>query len=260
MSIFSKEELQRGIDTRVIGKKVFVFDSIDSTNACAKTLGDADTEEGSVVVADVQTQGRGRHGRNWISEPGVNLLFSVLLRPSLSQESAGLLTFYASAAIARALESTTGASIECKWPNDLLLNGRKCSGILLENSFQQNDLAYSVVGAGINVNQRVFPEEIDGRITSLAREFDGEYDRKQLLQKILSEMDTLYVDVAKGDFNRVLDAWLTRCRMFGQTVTVEQHSEQLSGTAVRLNNDGGLVLETESGLKIIYAGDVTVVG
>jgi BirA family biotin operon repressor/biotin-[acetyl-CoA-carboxylase] ligase len=260
MSIFSKEELQRGLDTRVIGKKVFVFESIDSTNACAKTLGDAGTEEGAVVVADFQTQGRGRHGRAWVADPGTNLLFSTLLRPTLSKETATLLTFYAAVAIARALETTTGASIECKWPNDLLLNGKKCCGILLESSFQQNGIAYSVVGAGINVNQQAFPEEIAERVTSLAREFAGEYDRKQLLQKILGEMDTLYLDAAKGEFRQVLDEWLSRCRMFGQTVTVEQHNEQISGKALRLNEDGGLVLETEKGEKTVYAGDVTVLG
>jgi len=257
--MYSKEELRKGLETRTIGRRFFVFETIDSTNACAKTLGDAGTDEGSVVVADFQTEGRGRHGRSWIAEPGANLLFSVLLRPATREESAGLLTFFAAAAVAKAIESTTGLSVECKWPNDLLLRGKKFCGILLENSFQLRELAYSVVGVGINVNQNSFPDELRANVTSLVHECGSPLDRKELLQRILLEMDTLYVEAAKGDFRRVLDEWLQRCRMFGQSVTVEQHHEQVSGTVVRLNEDGGLVIRTLSGTTTVYAGDVTVV-
>jgi len=257
--MYSKEELQHGLSTRIIGKKIFVFDTIDSTNACAKLLGEAGTEEGCVVTSDFQTSGRGRHGHAWIANPGENLLFSLLLRPALSTESAGLLTLYASAAIARAIEHATGQRIECKWPNDLLLNGKKISGILLENSFQQEALSYSVIGAGINVNQREFPSELGDRATSLARERTTACDRKNLLQAILREMDLLYQDVQKGDFDLVTKEWARRCTMFGRSITVEQHDRTISGIALRLNRDGGLVVETPRGTETVYAGDVSVV-
>jgi BirA family biotin operon repressor/biotin-[acetyl-CoA-carboxylase] ligase len=258
MSMFTKEELQRGLRTRVIGKKVFVFESIDSTNTCAKTLAEADSEAGAVVIADHQTRGVGRHGRAWQSEPGANLLFSCILRPSVPQERAGLLTFYAAVAVARAAESVTGRQLECKWPNDLLLNGKKCCGILLENSFANGRLSYSVVGIGLNVNQPSFPDEMTHRATSLAREAGSEFDRKQLLQRILEELDALYPDASEGRFDRILAEWNDRCTMFGKEIEVENHESKLRGKAVRLNTDGGLVIETAEGRRVVYAGDVTL--
>jgi BirA family biotin operon repressor/biotin-[acetyl-CoA-carboxylase] ligase len=257
--MLSKEELLQGLNTRTIGSKIFVFETIDSTNACAKTLGDAGTEEGTVVVADHQTNGRGRHGRSWIGEPGANLLLSLLLRPVIPKDLVGLLTLYASVAIARAIEKASRCSIECKWPNDLLLNGKKFCGILLENSFQQGELSYSVIGAGINVNQTQFPPELEQRATSLARECNTTFDRKQLLQGTLREMDSLYDDVRLGKLDRVTKEWSQRCTMFGQPVTVEQHHQTISGVAVKLHYDGGLILETPTGSTTVYAGDVTVV-
>lgn len=257
--MYSKEELQQGLATRIIGKKVFVFDTIDSTNACGKTLGDAGTEDGAVIITDFQTNGRGRQGRSWNADTGKNLLFSVLLRPSLEKDASGLLTFYASVSIARAIESFTGCSIECKWPNDLLLNGKKCCGILLENTFQQHELSYSVIGAGVNVNQAGFGEQLQSKATSLVNELNMEFDRKQLFQKILQEFDTLYVDVQKGDFNRVLGEWIKRCKMLGQTVTIAQGDNIISGTALRLADNGGLIIETAAGNSTVYAGDVTII-
>jgi len=258
--MLAKEEIERGLNTRLIGRKTFVFETIDSTNACTKTLGDAGMEEGAVVLAEFQTTGRGRHGRSWLAQPGQNLLFSVLLRPAIPKDLSGLLTLYASVAVARAVESMTGCAIECKWPNDLLLNGKKFCGILLENVFQQGELSYSVIGVGINVNQMEFPSELELRATSLARECRSTYDRAHLLQLILHEMDSLYDDVRRGKLESVSKEWSARCTMFGQEVSVEQHHTIISGVAVKLHYDGGLVLDTPSGTTTIYAGDVTIVG
>jgi BirA family biotin operon repressor/biotin-[acetyl-CoA-carboxylase] ligase len=157
------------------------------------------------------------------------------------------------------VEKASGCPIECKWPNDLLLNGKKFCGILLENTIQQSGLSYSVIGAGVNVNQTAFPPELEQRATSLARECSTTYDRKELLQRILREMDSLYDDVRLGKLDRVSKEWANRCTMFGQLVTVEQHDRTISGVAVKLHYDGGLVLETPTGTTTVYAGDVTVV-
>jgi BirA family biotin operon repressor/biotin-[acetyl-CoA-carboxylase] ligase len=257
--MFSKEELSSGLKTEVVGKKFFVFDTIDSTNACARTLGDAGTAEGAVVVSDFQTNGRGRLGRTWISEPGENVLLSVLLRPRISIENAGLLTLYASVAIARAIERHIGEPVECKWPNDLFLHEKKFCGILLENLFQQTEVSYAVIGAGINVNQKSFPDEISAHGTSLAIEAGRCFDRKLVIQSVLSELDALYPPIRRGDFDAVVPEWIRRCTMFGKPVTVKQQDHTLSGIARRLNHDAGLVIETATGLQTVYAGDVTVV-
>lgn len=257
--MYSKEELLQGLNTLVVGNKIFVFEKIDSTNACARTLGDVDTPEGAVVIADFQTNGRGRQGRIWVSEPHSNLLFSVLLRPTVKIELAGLLTLYASTAVARAIEQCIGEPVECKWPNDLLLHGKKFCGILLENSFHQSDLGYAVIGVGINVNQQALPPEIAERSTSLARETGKEYDRKKIFQAVLTEMDGLYKSAGKGDFSRIVTEWTKRCLMFGKSVKVQQDDQVLEGTALRLNHDGGLIISASGREQIVYAGDVTLV-
>jgi len=257
--MYSKEELSKGLDTSIVGRKFFVFDTIDSTNACARTLGDAGTAEGAVVVADFQTSGRGRLGRTWIAEPGESLLLSVLLRPRVSIANAGLLTLFASVGIARAIERHIDEPVECKWPNDLLVRGKKFCGILLENLFQKTEVSYAVIGAGINVNQKKFPAEIASRGTSLAIETGRTFDRKKLLQAVLTELDTLYPPVQEGDFDAIVPEWIKRCTMFGKPVTVEQDNHTMSGIARRLNHDAGLVIETGTGLQTVYAGDVSVV-
>lgn len=257
--MFSKEELQNGLKTKTFGHKLFVFEKIDSTNACAKTLAEAGTEEGATVIAEFQTEGRGRFGRPWQAEPGENLLFSSVLRPTVLKDNSSLLTYFAAVSVARAVEKASSCSLECKWPNDLYLNGKKFCGILLENSFKQSSLDYSVVGVGLNVNQRTFNEQLADRATSLAQELNVDIDRKELFQRILQEMETLYESVKEGDFSEIIRDWNKRCKMFGKQITVRGGKEELTGTAVRLSDDGGLMLETSGGLRTVYAGDATIV-
>jgi BirA family biotin operon repressor/biotin-[acetyl-CoA-carboxylase] ligase len=211
------------------------------------------------VVAEHQTSGRGRLGRTWESEPGVNLLFSLVLRPTIRKEAAGLLTFYSAVFIARALEQITEKSLECKWPNDILVNNKKCCGILLENSFLQDRFDFSVIGIGINVNQAAFSNELGERATSLFREFGVTIDRTKLLRTLLREADKLLPSVERGEVKTIMDEWNARCTMFGKPVTIAQGTTLISGTAMRLNGEGGLVLETSTGTSTFYAGDVTVV-
>jgi BirA family transcriptional regulator, biotin operon repressor / biotin---[acetyl-CoA-carboxylase] ligase len=256
MTTLSKEELSDGLKTKVIGKRLFVFDSIDSTNACAKTLAEAGTEEGSVVISEFQTQGRGRQGHEWKAEPRTNLLFSTLLRPQLPKEKIGILTFFAAVSVARAIERLTGRPVECKWPNDLMLNGKKLCGILLENSVQKDSIAYSVIGVGLNVNQEQFDAELESVATSLSRETGKPLDRKKVFQYALREMDNLYGDIQCGKFETILSSWNERCSMFGRPVSVTQAGTTISGKAVGLSADGGLVVETQENTVTLYAGDV----
>jgi BirA family biotin operon repressor/biotin-[acetyl-CoA-carboxylase] ligase len=257
--MYTRDQILVGLNTSVIGRKLFVFDSLDSTNACAKTLADAGLEEGTVVLADYQSAGRGRQGRSWLSEPAMNILLSIILRPSISKEQASVLTFYAAVSVARVLEHMNVGPVECKWPNDVLLNGKKCSGILLENSFQQDRLVYSVIGIGINVNQIQFENGISTHATSLARESGLTYDRKDIIQILLRETDRLLPSLSKRHINMIVDEWKQRCTMFGKTVTLSQGEETISGIAIRLESDGGLVLDTPAGQSTYYAGDVTIV-
>jgi BirA family biotin operon repressor/biotin-[acetyl-CoA-carboxylase] ligase len=255
--MYSKEELQSGLRTHIFGNKIFTYDSIDSTNACAKTLASTGAEEGTVVIAEYQTAGRGRLGRTWQAESGSSLLFSTIIRPTVEINKVGLLPFFAAAGVALALETITGARYECKWPNDVLLNRKKCCGILLESSFQHNVLDYAVIGIGVNVNQKVFGGDLKGRATSLIQECGREFDRRDVFQQIMKSLELLYMEVKTGKFQVTLDEWKTRTTMFGKQVTLTQAGELLHGRAISLSADGGLVLATPEGQRVCYAGDVT---
>lgn len=254
--MLSKEALLEDLQTTLLARKLFFFESIDSTNACAKALAQAGTQQGAVVVAEHQTDGRGRHGRTWRANPGQNLLFSVLLRPSLPRSSAGLLTFFAAVSVARGIEQVCECRIECKWPNDLLLRGRKVCGILLENSIDHDRIEYSVIGVGINVNQSEFDADLNTKATSLLLELGRPVDRVRLFSCIMAEMETAYREVRDGNFIRLMADWHSRCRMFGKQVTVGRDDEAVTGKAVGLNDVGGLILETAAGRQTIYAGDI----
>ncbi|MBI4429668.1 MAG: biotin--[acetyl-CoA-carboxylase] ligase [Ignavibacteriales bacterium] len=256
--MYSKEELLQGLSSRTVGKKLFVFDSIDSTNICAKTLAEAGIEDGAVVFAEHQTAGRGRNGRTWLSEPASNLLFSVVFRAPLPKEQTVFLTFYSAVAVTQAVESMIGKSVECKWPNDLLLSGKKFCGILLESSFQQAFPAYSVIGIGVNVNQKTFDDEVGKRVTSLSVELGEDLDRRELFQAIIAHLDRLSGDVRAGNFKGIMKTWNSRCAMFGKPVTVTSPHATFSGKAIGLSADGGLMIETQEGTSTVYAGDVSV--
>lgn len=254
----TKEYLLDGLPTLVFGQKLFVFEEIDSTNSCARALADIGADEGTLVVAEHQTQGRGRLGRSWTAEPRSNLLFSLLLRPPLTQDQAGILPFYAAVAITRAVEGLIGQRVECKWPNDLLLNGRKFCGILLETAIQEGRLAHAVLGVGLNVNQRTFPESLATTATSLLRVRDKGVDRRLLLHAILGEMEALYADVRVRATDAILSAWLSRCTMIGKEVAVQTGHAIVRGRALAVRDTGALVLETDDGQEAFFAADVSL--
>lgn len=256
--MYSKEELLEGLHTKVIGRRLFVFDEIDSTNTCAKTLADTGMEDGTIVISDYQTAGRGRFGRSWVGEPTHNLFFSIILRPHIVQTQIGMLPLFAAASVASALDAVIDKRIECRWPNDLLLNGKKFCGILVESLSTQETLNYAVVGIGVNVNQSDFGNELNNKATSMWNETGISHDRRSIFRRILEVLDTLYVDVQKGDFTRILQEWNSRAYILGHTVTLTQGNRTFTGVAYRITNDGGLVLETSSGSQTFHARDVTL--
>jgi BirA family transcriptional regulator, biotin operon repressor / biotin---[acetyl-CoA-carboxylase] ligase len=256
--MFSEEELKRGLETQVFGRTLYVSDSIDSTNALAKTLAAKGAAEGAVVIADYQTAGRGRLGRSWQAEAGSNLLFSLILRPAISKDKIGLLPFYSSVGVALPVETITGKNCECKWPNDILLNKKKCCGMLLESSFKKDKPEYVVIGIGLNVNQKSFHGELEDKATSLSKECGTEFERSALFCRIMASMELLYKAVSKGDFTNVLKEWKARATIMGTRITLTQGDTPIEGIAAALSDDGGLVVETKSGQRVFHSGDVTV--
>jgi BirA family biotin operon repressor/biotin-[acetyl-CoA-carboxylase] ligase len=252
------DELRQGLTTSIFGKQIHYFATVGSTNTEAKTFAQRGAGEGTIVFADDQTAGRGRFGRTWISEPGKNLLFSIILRPAIESSKAGLLSLFAAVAITKAIETFTGISCECKWPNDILIHKKKCCGILLESALQGNKLEYAILGIGINVNQMTFSKELAGTSTSLALECKTSLDRIGLCQNILISLESYYNQYCTEGFEKVVHIWKTHSSMFGKSIRFRQQEAELEGTAVDLSNQGGLIVRSLHETFTIHAGDITI--
>jgi BirA family biotin operon repressor/biotin-[acetyl-CoA-carboxylase] ligase len=252
-----KAALLRGLSTRVFGRKLFVFAEIDSTNACARALADIGNPQGTVVIADHQTAGRGRLGRRWEAEPRANLLLSVLLG-SGDEFPVWRWTYLLSEATARVVESVTGLPVQTKWPNDLLLRDKKCCGILLESTGSADRTSW-VGGIGLNVNQQTFPEGFGSHATSLKSATGESHDRTRLFQALMVSIEELH-DRSKVDGgDHMLRSWSERCVTFGRPVAVRGGGAHLDGTAVGLSDGGGLVVRHGDRTTTVFAGDVTII-
>ena len=251
----------QGLETIAFGKKIYSFDAIDSTNTYAKTLSFLDSPHGSMIIAEEQTAGRGRLQRNWISARGENLLFSIVLRPEFNSSKISLLPFAAALAVCDAIESETMLSPSCKWPNDVLVNGKKVCGMLLESTtFSGGEgIDRVIAGIGVNVNQTVFPEELVQKATSLRMESGKEIDRISLLKKIMTEFELRYQQLGSFPSGKLLQEWKMKALLFGKKITVLESEFSYTATAIDVNEDGSLLILTDDGhKKKIFAGDVSL--
>lgn len=245
----------------VIGREVQVFKQTTSTNDLVERLARDGAKEGAVVFAESQTKGRGRLGRRWISPPGKGLWFSVLLRPDLRPQEATQLTVAAATALWRAIHAETGLTPEIKWPNDLLLRGKKVAGILTEMSAELDRVKHVILGIGVSVNLTAseFPPDVRKVATSLRSELGRPVQRAELATAILRELDHDYTRVCTGQFAAVADEWEEHCTTLGRAVTINIGERRIRGTAEALDDDGALLLRTEHGhLERIIGGDVTL--
>jgi len=252
------DDIRSQLTSQFFGREIYYRDIIPSTNIFAKTLLQNGTGEGAVVITDNQTDGHGRSNRKWYSEPLKNLTFSVIVQPTIAPERLGGVSLYAGLSVAEAIEEVASLRPICKWPNDILLNGKKVSGILSEAVFEYNQLKGVVIGVGINVNQRAFPAEVQSTATSLALETNLEYDRDALLSSVLMHMERNYKFVQSGRMEKIFETWKQYTTMFGQIISVHQTENSITGIAARLDEDGGLILLTSNGEQKILAGDITV--
>jgi BirA family biotin operon repressor/biotin-[acetyl-CoA-carboxylase] ligase len=252
--------LKKNLGGRKFGSKIYSFETIDSTNNCARALAGCWAEEGTLVVAEKQTAGKGRLGRTWLANPYENLTFSIILRPALPPEALNLLPLYAALAVAEAIEHETGLSVECKWPNDLLIGGKKSAGILLEGSLKEDGLDFVVIGVGVNVNQTKFPDDISARATSLKMQTGREIDRVRLLREILKMLEIHYAEIMKKGFHTLLPLWLDRTTMLNKEISVTQNGTVVSGIVRGLSPEGALILDEGGKETTLFAGDVTILG
>jgi BirA family biotin operon repressor/biotin-[acetyl-CoA-carboxylase] ligase len=224
--------------------------AVDSTQRVAFDLAERGAADRTVVVADTQTAGRGRHGRTWLDEPGDSLLTSIVVRPRVTVRDLPKLSLATAIAVAEAIGTTTGLAVRLKWPNDVLVNGRKLAGILLESRIVAEPIV--VVGIGINLRQRAFPPVLAGTATSVRLEGGPAIEREAMLEALLAAFDVWRARLEREGFAPLRTRWLELAETIGRAVTVGQHA----GVAVDLDGDGALVLEHAHGRQYVVAGEV----
>ncbi len=260
--ILSKEELESVLDTRWAGRETVYYEETDSTNIRAKLAGEAGGAHGTLFVADRQAAGRGRRGRSWDSPKGVCVYMTLLLRPTLAPADAPMLTLVMALGVAEAVRELTGLEAGIKWPNDIVLNGKKICGILTEMSTEIDYINYVVTGVGINANQDIFPEELQKTATSLFIEGKKQVRRSQLIAAVMARYEENYETFMKTeDLSGILEAYnrvLVNC---GRDVRILDPTGEYCAHASGVNERGELVVTTPEGEeRRIFAGEVSVRG
>jgi BirA family biotin operon repressor/biotin-[acetyl-CoA-carboxylase] ligase len=248
-------------DGRVIGRDIRVFEQTTSTNDVVEKLARDGVKEGVVVFAESQTSGRGRLGRKWLSPPRKGLWFSVLLRPKLRPVEITQLTVASATALRRAIQAQTNLAPGIKWPNDILVGGKKVAGILTELHAEVDRVDYVILGIGVDVNLETadFPPDLRATVTSLRLAAGKPVQRAELAVAILSELERDYARLISGEFTDLAAEWEAACETLGSEIVIHTGARQIRGRAEALSEEGALLLRTEHGrLERIVGGDVTM--
>jgi BirA family biotin operon repressor/biotin-[acetyl-CoA-carboxylase] ligase len=254
-------EITRHLDTRRFGRRLECHDTIDSTNVRADALARGGAPEGTLVVAERQTRGRGRLGRHWVSPARVNLYASFVVRPRLQPADAPQLALAAAVAVARALAPLAAGRVAIKWPNDCLLDGKKVAGILTELDAEVDRIRAVVLGIGVNLNAtaRAFPRELRPIATSVLLATGTAVDRPRFAAALCGTLEAVYDRVVSDGFAVLADEWESLSCLTGRRVTIDCAGRRSEGTVRGIDTAGRLVLDGASGEERIMAGDVSIV-
>lgn len=256
------QEIQRGLSTNYVGKEIYYFPELKSTNIRAKEKalhGAEEISEGTLIVAERQSAGKGRLGREWFSPVG-GIWFSVILYPQLSPSYISRITLMTAVAVVKSIKVCTQIKSQIKWPNDILINEKKVCGILTEMSAELDIINWVVVGIGINVNieHREFPEDIQENTISLKETSGKEILRVKLAQTFLQEFEKYYEILKRREFSSILKEWKLYSHTLGKKIRVDIGERIITGEAVDINEEGSLILKKEDGeLLEIISGTIT---
>jgi BirA family biotin operon repressor/biotin-[acetyl-CoA-carboxylase] ligase len=260
--VLTVEEIRNSLDTRYVDiRDVVCLKETDSTNRRAKLLAEQGAPEGTLIVADTQSGGRGRRGRTWFSPAHTGIYTSLILRPSIPPGEAPRCALLTSVAVAESLLNGSGVRGTIKWPNDILVKGKKIAGILVEIGTELDMVEYMIVGVGLNVNTPPddFPPEIRDRATSILAETGMAVRRVDVLCEFLKQFEKYYEMFTDGRFNDILDQWKAFEDVIGRTIRVDSAGTAYSGTAAEIDPDGALLVRDSHGrLHRVFSGDITV--
>jgi len=252
---FFPYEISWHLNTKFIGKKIYYFDTLSSTMDTAMELGIKGSPEGTVVLTEAQTKGRGRLGRHWFSPKYKGIYLSLILRPKILPNSTPILTLLSAVSIWEAIKETCGLDMQIKWPNDILLHNKKIGGILTELNAETDTTRFVVIGIGLNVNND--KKTLAQGATSLKEQTKEEINRISLLQEILRKIETNYLLFQKEGSAPIIEKWRNYNITLGKRVKISCHREYREGEAIDIDTDGGLLIRKDSGLvEKIMAGDV----
>lgn len=259
--ILSDEELQSILKTAWIGHPVYYYDEVDSTNVVAKNYGDQDYPHGTLVVADQQRSGRGRKGRNWSSPKGEGIWMSLLLKPDLNPANASMMTLVTALAVVKAIENIAQLPAKIKWPNDIVINGKKVCGILTEMSAQRDYINHLVIGVGMNIHTKSFPEEFSDIATSLFLESRKKIKRSVLIDEIWKNFETYYeLFLQTQDFSVLKQEYNTYLVNRNEKVKVLDGKDSFEGKAMGITDKGELIVDTWEARRLVFSGEVSVRG
>ena len=260
--LMTEAEIKSLMHTDWVVKEVLYFDTIDSTNTKAQELAEKGYPSGTLVVADKQESGKGRRGRSWVSPSGTGIFMTLMIKPDINPNNASMLTLVAALAVAKAITSVTGEEAMIKWPNDIVVNGKKVCGILTEMNAQFDYINHIVVGIGINVHNESFPEEISQMASSLMIEAGGKrFHRAQIIAETMSYFEQYYDTFLKTqDLSALVREYDKLLVNRNKSVRVLDPKEPFDGKAMGITPKGELIVDTWESRKLVSSGEVSVRG
>lgn len=259
--ILSVNELESIRKTTWIGKKIHYFESIDSTNNSAKKMAEEGAEHGTLLVADEQTSGRGRRGHAWASPKGSSIYMSLILKPEIEPNNASMLTLVMALAVVKGIKDSTGLETQIKWPNDIVIDGKKVCGILTEMSTQIECINYIVIGAGINVQNETFPKEVEDIASSLYLKSGKKQNRASLIESIWEAFEIYYEAYLKTqDMHELVNEYNRNLANMHKQVKVLDPIDTYEGKAMGITEKGELIIDTWESRKLVSSGEVSVRG
>ena len=256
-------EITRDLKTQLIGKRVYYFEEIDSTQNFAQNIAADKKENGTIIIAEKQTSGRGRLDRKWTSPKG-GIWFSLIIHPKFDVSSSTLIPILSAVALSKSIKSVLGIETEVKWPNDITMNGKKVAGVLVDASFQTNSIDYLILGIGINFD--IDTKKLEKRLTKTPNFYGidslrGKEDKtppKKLLKEFLLQFEKNLFQLDKGEKSKIIKEWTKRAAGIGKKITINTSNGKISGISQGIDNDGALKIKTRNEIKKIYVGDVVL--
>lgn len=260
--LMTEAEIKSLMHTEWVAREVLYFDTIDSTNTKAQELAEKGYPSGTLVVADKQESGKGRRGRSWVSPSGTGIFMTLMIKPDINPNNASMLTLVAALAVAKAITSVTGEEAMIKWPNDIVVNGKKVCGILTEMNAQFDYINHIVVGIGINVHNESFPEEISQMASSLMIEAGGKrFHRAQIIAETMAYFEQYYDTFLKTqDLSALVREYDELLVNRNKSVRVLDPKEPFDGKAMGITPKGELIVDTWESRKLVSSGEVSVRG